>query len=464
MPGDFERRVTEALDRLRSDAGGVTWDGADRIRRRGERRRRQQTAGGTMAALVLVVGLGWYGAAAVETGSMNITADPGASSTSSRATGGATGTDGSGADRGGSASAGKGSTGHGSPGSGSSGPNASDRGSSDRGSSGSGPGSSGGGSLPGQEGNGQPRTGTGRDGQPGPGRGSGDKTGQGPSTTPGRPGAPRSGPDHTKSGPDRGPTPDHAPKTVSRTALLSPAQMPKLVSSGGSWTAVATGPPENSDPPSACQQKSLADLDAADSVSRDYQSTSDSDTSGAHVAAVFGSDTAAASAYDTYAGWIADCSWRTSPVDGPHDVTVAAGQAAWWRVTRTDSGSPPSEGQTTSTPDPGATSTPGPAAGPAAGTPSPDAPAPGTTLPDRTRIAPTSEDSPTPAPTLSPGATSSPASVDSTTETEVIGLVQRGRGLAVLVLDRDHSTSSADGDSMVRPLQDAAQRLAPYEQ
>ncbi|HEY8458637.1 MAG TPA: hypothetical protein VIL34_23820 [Actinopolymorphaceae bacterium] len=128
-------------------------------------------------------------------------------------------------------------------------------------------------------------------------------------------------------------TPDPTAPVASAESLLVETEMPVVDDSGLTWSTTATSTGEGS-AVSSCQLGSLTSLKATSAARRDFQWGTDSTVTGTNVVASFATTADAASAYDTFTGWLEGCTWGTP--HGPTEVAVDSGEASWWWVGRDD--------------------------------------------------------------------------------------------------------------------------------
>jgi hypothetical protein len=298
MPADEERQVDDELSRLRSDVDQVDWSDATAVRRRGQQRGRQQAAAGTLA-VVLSVGVlgvaatgrfpGQDGQSPLITAAQNSKTqsageeESSGTSTSSHGEGG--GKDGSNPDTGEST-------------------HKNNDPSSDN-----------------------PTT-------PAPTETTTTPPGS-VTPKPTTPGSETPGPtDSTPSDPTTAP----APPALTAAALLTSDKMPTVNDSTGTWTATGDTNGEGAMNASACAAGSLAGLGARSVVRRDFSwGPAGSTVVGDNVVGVFQTAEDAGTAFDSYAGWVAGCSWADQPVSDATEVAVDGGTARWWSAKKATS-------------------------------------------------------------------------------------------------------------------------------
>lgn len=296
MPADEERQVDEQLSHLRSDVDQVRWADADAVRRRGQQRGRQQAAAGTLAVVlsVGVLGVAATGRFPGQDGQSPLIAasqnDASQSADAKQGTGTSTSRNGEGGNKG--------------------------------------------------------------DGEPGPG--SSTHRNEGPSSKrPDTPTATQSAtsptgsvtPTPTTSNPSTpgpsDPTPTDsstppAPPALTASALLVGEEMPKVNDSADTWSDTGTVDGEGSTNASLCAAGSLAGLGATSVVRRDFAwGQTGSTVIGDNAVGVFETAEDAATALESYSGWVSSCTWADSgTATGPTDVPVEGGTARWWYATK----------------------------------------------------------------------------------------------------------------------------------
>jgi hypothetical protein len=298
MPADEERQVDDHLSHLRSDVDQVQWAEADAVRRRGQQRGRQQAAAGTLA-VVLSVGVlgvaatgrfpGQDGQSPLITAAQNDRSEP---ADAKQGTGTSTTRNGEGGNK-----------------------------------DTTGPGTS---------------TSTERNNDPTsehPDTPTATKTATSPAgsvtPTPTGPGSETPGP--SDPAPTDSSTPP-APPALTAAALLAPEEMPKVNDSAvDTWADTETIDGEGSTSASVCAAGSLAGLGADAVVRRDFVwGATGSTVTGDNAIGVFETAEDAATALDSYGGWVSSCAWADSgTATGPTEVAVEGGTARWWYAKKT---------------------------------------------------------------------------------------------------------------------------------
>lgn len=289
MPADFDD-VGERLEHLRGETEQVDWAGADTVRDRGRQRARRKTVTGTLAVCLGIGALGLSvtnnlpGQQAFLNSQIPFASTPNGLQSSAR--GPETGEY------------------HRSP-----------DGSPSKNNGGHDPGDT---KEPGKNGNTPP---------PGSPLPSGSAT---PTTTPttGPTDIPTPGPTATPTNtpnPEPTQTPTQTPTpTIDAEALVVASEMPIVNDSGDGWEGSDTG--SEGDRRSICQQDSIENLGASDTVGRNFTWGADSKITGFTVAAVFPSAGDSEKAYNDFDEWIGAC----TDVGDPVEISVEGGQARWW--------------------------------------------------------------------------------------------------------------------------------------
>lgn len=299
MPADEERQVVDGLSRLRSDVDRVVWADAESIRRRGRHRTQQQLAAGTLA---VTLGIGMVGVAIAGwqpwADDSSLVANPGAAHSSSVPA----------SEQDPGTSDGRGTT-----------------------------------ALENRETRGEvapsePRTGTTEVREPT--RRLDPSPGDTADDTPSADDSPTRSSSPTADPPPRSVSP--TPSEATAAALLTAGEMPVAPGADSAWREQGTRDGEGSTKVSLCAAGTLESLGATDVIRRDYASSLEPSATGANAVAVFDSAEAARAAFDTYAGWAANCAWGDERY-GPTSVGVDEGTARWWWARRPATETDPGE-------------------------------------------------------------------------------------------------------------------------